>query len=53
MTELQAILITLGFIFLSNIIGLGIVVGKLDALITFVQQLEMDILRGSADEQVH
>ena len=53
MTELQAIIIILGFIFLANVIGLGIVSGQMDALIKLVQQLEMDILRGSADEQVH
>lgn len=48
MTELQSILFILGFIFLSNVIGLGIVAGKLDALITALQQLELDILKGGA-----
>lgn len=50
MKETQAILIILGFIFLTNIIGLGIISGKIDALITLVQQLELDILRGKSDE---
>lgn len=53
MTELQAIIIILGFIFLANVIGIGIISGQIDALITLVQQLEMDILRGNADEQIH
>ena len=49
MTELQSILIVLGFIFLSNVIGLGIVVGKLDALVNALQQLELDILKGGEE----
>lgn len=49
MKELQAILILLGFIFLTNVIGFGIVAGKLDALITDLQQLELDILKGGAE----
>lgn len=49
MTELQAIIIILGFIFLANVIGLGIVSGQIDALITLVRQLEIDILKGESD----
>lgn len=53
MKEMQAILIILGFIFLTNIIGLGIISGKIDYLITLVRQLDLDILKGKYDEQVH
>lgn len=50
MTESQSILVILGFIFLLNVIGLGIVAGKLDALITALQQLELDILKKGGAE---
>lgn len=50
MTELQSILFVLGFIFISNTIGLGIVAGKLDALITALHQLELDILKGGSSD---
>ena len=50
MTDLQAILVVLGFIFLLNVIGLGIVLGKLDALITALQQLELVILKWGSED---
>lgn len=50
MTELQSILVVIGFIFFSNVIGLGIIAGQLDALITALQQLELDILKGGASD---